>query len=163
MNTDWTNLLRRTYEFAVMSPDPSTQNGALTADDNGVVIGVGFNRPPDGVVMTPERWERPLKYKVVEHAERATILWHARMGVPTAGLTLVCGWAACSDCARAIIEAGIVRLVTHKQACDRSPKHWADEIAVAFAMLREADVEIVIHDGEVGGPEVRHSGQVWRP
>lgn len=162
---DWQPYLKMTYDVATQSPDESTQNGALLVSDTGVIHPelFGFNRFPTGVVYTPERWVRPTKYKFVEHAERVTILAHARAGVPTLGLTMVCAWAACTDCARAIIEAGIVRLVTHKQAADRAPKFWADEVAVAFTMLREADVEILLWDGQVGGPEVLHSGVRWTP
>ena len=76
---------------------------------------------------------------------------------------MVCPWAACSDCARAIIQSGVKKLVTHKQAGDRSPPFWKEEIKVAFEMLNEAKVEIVLFDGKVDGPEVRHSGEVWTP
>jgi len=171
---DWKELLRIAYEEAAKSPDPSTQNGAILVDEQGNVLVKDHNRFPKNVKYLPERWERPLKYKVIEHAERNVIFkqarqpstWHKKYdGVVsgTQGMTMVCPWAACSDCARAIIEAGIVRLVTHKQAGDRSPDFWRKEIDVAFTMLREAGVEIIEFDGEVGGPEVRHSGETWNP
>lgn len=165
---DWPKLLSITYQLAARSQDPSSQVGALLADDDGFVSlpdgSTGhFNRLPRGVLDLPERWERPLKYKIVEHAERVAIYTHARHGVATAGLTMVCNWAACTDCARAIIEGGLRRLVTHRQALDRSPPGWAADVALAHKLLEEAGVEVLIHDGPVGGPPIRQSGEVWQP
>jgi deoxycytidylate deaminase len=78
---------------------------------------------------------------------------------------MICPWAACTDCAKAIIQDGIARLVIHKQAHDRTPldSPWMEDIKVAHMMLGEAGVEIVIVDGIVNGPPVRHSGHLWTP
>ncbi|MEK7498629.1 MAG: deaminase [Patescibacteria group bacterium] len=160
---NWKHLLRMAYTIARQSHDPSTQNGALLIDDNGVILGRDYNQFPYGVQETPARWERPLKYKVIEHAERNVIFQLARIGISTDGLTMVCPWAPCSDCARAIIQSGLARLVTHKQAHDRSPEFWRKEIDVAFEMLHEAGVDVVMYDGEVGVIGVLHSGQLWNP
>lgn len=161
---NWDRYLYYAYNgLAKQSRDPSTQNAALLVDSNGLIIGSDVNRFPDGVLETPERWERPLKYKIIEHAERNVIFQLARRGIKTEGLIMVCPWAACSDCARAIIQCGIKKLVTHKQAHERSPEFWQKEIDVAFAMLREANVEIVMFDGVLGVEGVLHSGQLWNP
>jgi dCMP deaminase len=159
------NLLRRAYVAALNSPDPSTQNGALLVAPDGQVLLDAWNDFPKGVKQTPERWERPLKYKIIEHAERNVIYAAAREGIATEGTTMVCAWAACPDCARAIIQAGVVKLVTHQQAFDRSPSFWSTEIAVAFEMLNEAGVGIEWFDGEIGGIDrpLLHTGQLWRP
>ena len=76
---------------------------------------------------------------------------------------MVCPWAACADCARAIIQSGIKKLVVHKQAGDKSPEFWRQEIEIAFVMLQEANVELVRYDGVVGARNVLHSGQLWNP
>jgi dCMP deaminase len=163
---DTKNLMRRAYEKALESPDPSTQNSALLVTDMGSlawIVAEDVNRFPDGVEYTPERWERPLKYSYVEHAERNVIYQLARKGYPTEGLIMISCWACCSDCARAIIQAGIKKLVTHKQAVDRSPPFWAEEVKVAYTMLQEAGVELEFLDATFGGIEIRHTGEVWRP
>lgn len=167
----WETLLKKTYELATNSPDPSTQNGSLLAivnhdfPDGGFALPETFsvNEFPRGVAYTPERWERPRKYSVIEHAERNCIYAAARHGIKTADLTMVVPWAACADCARAIIQAGISRLVTHKQAADRSPQSWIESITIAFEMLEEAGVEVVTIDAVLGAPEVRHTGVIWTP
>jgi dCMP deaminase len=156
--------IKYAYELAVKSPDPSTQNASLLISDDGEIISEGINEFPRDVKYKPERWERPLKYKIIEHAERNSIYKAAKLGRSTEGLTMFCPWAACSDCARAIIQAGIKKLVTHKQALDKSPSFWGEEIKVAFTMLKEASVEVFLYDGFIGTKEqVLHSGKLWTP
>lgn len=151
------------YRAATYSPDPSTQNGALLIRD-GKVIAAGINAFPAGVVDSlATRWERPEKYKWVEHAERNAIYSAARSGNPTWGTAMVCGWAACSDCARAIVQSGVVLLVRHKDATLRSPDHWLEEIAVADVILQEGGVQVIDVEGSLGAPTILHSGVEWTP
>lgn len=159
----WKELLKTSYKKAKESEDPSTQNAALLVSDRGDILVADTNRFPEGVKTNKERWERPLKYKFIEHAERNICYVSAKQGIKTKGLTMVCPWAACSDCARAIIQSGIIRLVTHQQAHERSPEFWAKEIEIAFTMLKEAGVEVVMYNGKIGAEDVLHSGQLWTP
>ncbi len=160
---DYKELLALAYRVAKSSVDPSTQNGAILIQSDGSVRAMGCNRLPDNIASKPERWERPLKYKVVEHAERNVIYKAARYGIATDGLIMVCPWAPCTDCARAIIQSGIKKLITHKQAYDRSPDSWRVDIDLALSMLAEASIDVLMFDGFVGVPSLRHSGQVWNP
>lgn len=164
-SSDYKILLRWAYGLALKSKDPSTQNAAVLVNDaGGLVLVEGLNSFPEGVLETKERWERPLKYEFVEHAERNVIFQAAREGVKTAGLTMVCPWAACTNCARAIVQSGIKRLVVHRQAIDRSPKFWSETIVIASTILKEGRVEVIVYDGKIGGvPGVRHSGNLWNP
>lgn len=75
------DLLKQAYEFAKKSNDMSTQNAAFLVDEDGKIYVREINRFPDGVKETAERWERPLKYKFVEHAERNAIYAAARKGI----------------------------------------------------------------------------------
>lgn len=159
--------LSKAYILAQESKDPSTQNGALVLRAGGnrlSIIGSGVNALPKGVQDFPERWERPLKYQVVEHAERNAIFDSG--SIPN-GAIMVAPWAACADCARAIIQSGISVLVRHKQASDRSPANWKESIGIADTMLQEAGVDVVDYDGvlNVGGEHFRllHTGELWRP
>ena len=161
-------LLIEAYKIAQNSPDPSTQNGALLVTDSkeGKVFASDCNRFPDGIKEIAERWERPIKYKYIEHAERNVIYNVAKKGEDyfTEKAVMVCPWAACTDCARAIIQAGITTLITHKQSHDHSSEMWIDEVALAFSMLEEAGINIVMYDGDLkSGLEVRHGGKVWTP
>lgn len=184
----WKELLRKAYEEATKSPDPSTQNGALIVDVVRSEIGCGWHkimasdhtRFPHGVLSTPEHWkDRGIKYRRSHHAERSVLGTARRLhGLPHLnGFVMVCPWAACTVCAQEIIEEGITLLVTHKQAHERGKEVerlallsgktdrmvWSPEITEAFTMLREARVEIIEYDGKVDGPPVLHGGEFWLP
>ena len=162
MSLDWQKLLKIAYLEAQKSTNPSTQNGAILVDDKGNVILSAVNSFPDGVTETEERQNRPLRYKFSVHSERNVLYLAARLGIKTEGLLMVCPWAACTDCAQGIIQAGIKRLVVHKQALDRST-HWKEDIELAFTILREAGVEIIIFDGKIEVGKILRSGEFWEP
>lgn len=145
-------MLREAYGEAVKySTDPSTQNGAVLVDYTHAVVARGANHFPVGVRETPERWERPAKYQYVEHAERNSIFDAARRGVGTNGLVMYCPWFACSDCARAIIQAGISEVVGHS-----TPIHgegsatWKQSIEAAYRMFEESRVRFRHVEGTLG-------------
>jgi len=163
-------LMREAYRIATFSKDPSTQNGAILVNDQGKVLATGCNRFPKGHEDTHDRWaDRQHKYAVVVHAEEAVIWSALRKAINTEGLTMVCPWAACSMCARAILEAGIKRVVVHKDAMEldlpsvEGRKQWSDSIALAKAMLAEAGVEYVELSGKLNAAAVLHSGKRWNP
>ena len=158
-------FLRDAYKVALLSPDPSTQNGAILTDACGDVIARSCNRFPYGVNLSDERLERPLKYEMIEHAERNAIFMAARAGCRTLGSVLYCPWAACADCARAIIQAGVYRLVRHKDATlRRAGRNWDGSISIADQMLTEAGVIITDIEGKItDGLVLRHSGEEWSP
>ncbi|NNF68400.1 MAG: hypothetical protein HKN01_01400 [Acidimicrobiia bacterium] len=154
----YAELMRRAYKQALYSPDPSTQNGAVIAQPTpdkldhiwpGYVLGVGCNTfwrvKPD--------LERPGKYDRIEHAERSAIFdaVRAHNGNWLQGSTLVCLWAACADCARAIIGVGIEKIVTHAYYETVASQRWQESIAIADAMLEDAGVSReVITPGQLG-------------
>ena len=162
MPLDWGKLLKIAYLEAQKSTFPSTQNGAILVDEKGDVILSAVNAFPDKIAETEERKIKPLRSKLGVHAERNLVYRAAKNGIKTEGLTMVCAWATCSDCAQAIIQAGIKRLVTHKQALDRS-YDWQENIDFAFKMLREAGIEIIIFDGKIGVGKILRHGEFWEP
>lgn len=135
--------LRQACLEAQRSHDPSTQNGAvLVPATAGAYVAVARNCIPSGIQPTPSRLERPAKYDYIEHAERAAIYTAARVGTPTKGAVLYCPWFACTDCARAIICAGIREVVGHVRPRAATPERWTATIVLAEAMLREAGVSM---------------------
>jgi dCMP deaminase len=152
------DFLKKAYEIAsTWSTDPSTQNGAVLVRD-GLVVASGANHFPSGVVYSPDRWERPAKYQYVEHAERNVIYDAASRGVATAGTVMYCPWYACSDCARAIIQAGVVEVVGHDTELHKRSPHWQDSIRVAYQMLEEAGVKMR-HAAGYFGVVIRFNGE----
>jgi len=155
---DW---LLVAYNAATKSPDLSTQNGAIIPAQDNIVL-QACNEFPRRVKMKGERLERPLKYSFTEHAERNVIYEAARLGVSIQGCTMYACWAACADCARAIIQAGIAKVVTHKDTMDLTPDHWSESIKVAFEMFKEAGVDVQFISGHLGAEPIRFNGKVVR-
>lgn len=141
------------------SQDPHTQNGALLRAYSGEIV-VAANRLPPEVVVSEARLERPAKYQFVEHAERGVIFAAAKAGIATNRGTLYCPWFACADCARAIIIAGIVRVVGHTVPRAHANGRWAESIAAADEMLREAGVKIELLDEHLGVSYVFNGGTI---
>ena len=127
------------------SKDPSTKIGAVIVGPDKQIVSTGFNGFPRGIDETDSvRWERPVKYQFVEHAERNAVYNAARTGVSLMGCTLyLVGMGPptvpCIECAKAIIQVGIVRVCG--KACKPVPDTWADDFTFAAALLKEAGVE----------------------
>ena len=75
----------------------------------------------------------------------------ARIGVSTKGCTmyLSCG-IPCSDCARGIINAGIIRIFCERGDITKG-KHWEKNYERSWAMLEEAGINVQFYDDEYGG------------
>ena len=133
------DYLREACRYATQhSHDPETQAGAVLVTSRQVIYAA--NCVPPGVARTEHRLSRPFKYDFVEHAERAAIYKAAAAGAATAGATLYCPWFACTDCARAIISAGIKEVVGLIALRNATPARWLLNVELAEKMLAEACV-----------------------
>lgn len=148
---------------ATKSKDPSTKVGCVLVGPDNEPLTTGFNGFPRGVrevsderVMTPDgetsyaldpaRWERPAKYQFVEHAERNAIFNAARHGAALRGATAYLNYAPCpcTDCARALIQVGVVRIVGPSIPFPGVGAGTHYEVGnAALAMLEEAGVELL--------------------
>ncbi len=155
--------LKLAYQFAWdNSDDPVTKIGALILKRDQV-LAYGTNRLPAGVIKTPGRLERPKKYSYLEHAEREAIFTAAKMGISTDFSTIYMPWAPCNDCARAMIGAGISKLVSHKPMIEKTPEHWYKSIDEAIEMLQEAGLELLMYNGKLGSVKALINRVVWEP
>jgi dCMP deaminase len=135
------------------SPDPSTKNGAVLVDRDGRIISYATNRFARGVEATKARLDdRPTKYRMVVHAENGAVFNAARCGKSTKDATLYCPFYSCSECAKAIIQSGIRRVVGHAQIMVVAAEHkaWTESICHGWEMMHEAGVECILFDGIVG-------------
>lgn len=154
--------MRLALEIASHSDDPSTQTSAVIVNELGNVLTSGVNNMPDGVSATQERLERPLKYQVREHAERAAIYQAARFGHATIDAAMVSLWAACADCSRAVIGSGIKKFVCYPW--NHGDSHWDEDIAIGRQMMHEAGVEVIDHDFPgLDIPPIRRNYELWTP
>lgn len=161
-NGDIPEKLRAVYELAKRSDDTSTKNGAIMCRERWN-IAHGFNYVLEEFKHNPASYDRPLKYSVTEHAERAVIYDAVTNGVSVRGATLVANWVACPDCARAIALCGVADVVCHKECMDRTPERWRDMVDLGIEILERRGVRVIQWSGKLGGIEAFMNGEIWYP
>lgn len=125
---------------ALRSKDPNTQVGAAIIDENHRVVSVGYNGFPKGCSDDEFPWSRSggvlnSKYAFVVHAELNAILNSPRS---VSGCTIYVSLFPCNECAKAIIQSGIKRIVYE------SDKYADTETTIASKkMLQAAGIELV--------------------
>ncbi|MEY3090976.1 MAG: hypothetical protein RL113_1292 [Pseudomonadota bacterium] len=127
-------------EVAAWSKDPSRKIGAVIVGHKGQIISQGYNGFPRGIMDHPHRYEdKETKYKYVVHAEMNAIYNAIYNGASTEGATLyVTGLPVCNECAKAVIQVGIKKVVYDTEASS----HWSDSTELGIEMMLEAGVEI---------------------
>lgn len=147
---DWdTYFMEMATLVSTKSKDRSTRVGCVIVGPNHEVRTTGYNGFCRGVDDdNDDRHQRPEKYLWSEHAERNAIFNAARNGIRTEDCTAYTTVFPCADCARALIQSGIVRIVTRpiNNQTTSIPIH---NYVTSMKMLGEADVEIdMIYNGE---------------
>jgi dCMP deaminase len=124
------------------SKDQSRQVGCVIVGPSREIRAIGYNGFPRGADDSPDslRNSRPNKYLWTEHAERNAIYQAARVGITVSGCTMYLPWFPCMDCARAIVQVGISRLIALQP--DVSEETWGEQFLAAKELLDEASVEI---------------------
>ena len=119
---------------ALRSKDPNTQVGAAIIDENHRVVSVGYNGFPKGCSDDEFPWSRSggvlnSKYAFVVHAELNAILNSPRS---VSGCTIYVSLFPCNECAKAIIQSGIKRIVYE------SDKYADTETTIASKKMSQA-------------------------
>ena len=124
---------------ALRSKDPNTQVGACIVDTDHKVVSIGYNGMPRGCADEQFPWEREggfldTKYAFVVHAELNAILNSPRS---VKDCTLYVSLFPCNECAKAIIQSGIKKVIYE------SDKYVGTDGNIASKkMLTEAGVEL---------------------
>jgi dCMP deaminase len=142
MHDEWDiRFMRLAVEVATWSRDRSTRVGAVIVSPDNEVRAVGYNGFPRGIEDgVGERYERPLKYKWTEHAERNAIYVAARNGIALEGCRIYLPWFPCMDCARAIVQSGLIQLIAFKP--DLEHGKWGEDFKFAMQLFEEAHLPI---------------------
>jgi len=130
------------------SKDRSTKIGAVIIGPDNEIVSTGYNSFPRGINdEVEERQQRPEKYYWMVHGEMNSILNAARIGVSTKGckMYLTCG-IPCSNCGRAIINAGITEVYCKKEDTTRNREKWDEESARTLKMFEESGVRVLFYD-----------------
>lgn len=131
--------MRLALDAARESPNQVRQVGAVLSTVDGSTI-TACNTFPDGVRDLPERHEGDGRFVWMEHAERHAIFAAARGGIATAGARLTTTFFPCIDCARAIVDAGIVCVETPPPAFEDPV--WGQAFVRSSVILEEGGVAI---------------------
>jgi dCMP deaminase len=134
-------------QVKLKSKDNNTKIGVVLVGKNNEIVSTGYNSFPRGINDDiAERQEKPEKYFWFEHAERNCIYNAARIGVSTLGTTMymTCG-ISCADCARAIISAGVEKIVLRSGKGAMSPK-WQESAERSNQMFKEAGIIVEFFD-----------------
>ena len=132
---------------AQRSKDPSTQVGACIVDKDKKIVGTGYNGSPRGIEDKDFPWSRKgdfmnTKYAYVCHAELNAILNSTKESLK--GCTMYVGLFPCNECAKAIIQSGIKKIVYISDKYSNVPAFMA-----ARRLFEMAGIEMVKLDTEV--------------
>ena len=130
---------------AKLSKDASTKVGALILGPSFEVRSLGYNGAPRGCAADEDERgrNRPEKYFWYSHAELNAVTNAARVGVPLAGCALLVTHPPCMDCARAIVQAGIVCVITRDPGADFLER-WVEHTRRTQALFEECKVDYVM-------------------
>ena len=124
---------------AKLSKDPSTKVGAVIFDAKRRFVSAGYNGFPRGVADDGWRLNsRDVKYKLTRHAEANAIAFATGA---LDGATLVVTHPCCTQCAGAIIQAGIAHVMWPAPS-EEFRSRWSEDIALSDMMFREAGVTV---------------------
>ncbi len=125
---------------SMRSKDPNTQVGACIVNNEKKIVGVGYNGFPTGCSDDELPWAREgewieTKYPYVCHAELNAIL--NSIGGDLRGCTLYVALFPCNECAKAIIQSGIKKVIYLSDKYADS-----DGTKASRRMLTQAGVEL---------------------
>ncbi|TCS63544.1 deoxycytidylate deaminase [Varunaivibrio sulfuroxidans] len=146
MSEKWdARFVRLAREISSWSKDRSTKVGAVIVADDKTPGPYGYNGFPRTIDDDlDERHQRPIKYDWTEHAERNAIYNATRTGMALKNCTIYVTHVPCPDCARAIVQVGITRVVVDEASLANADfgARWDDRSKVSMAMLKEAGVTL---------------------
>ena len=127
------------------SKDPNTKVGACIVNEYNKIVAVGYNGMPTGCSDTELSWNResedPLdsKYLYVCHAELNAILNSNQASLK--GCTLYVTLFPCNECAKAVIQAVIKKVIYYDDKYNGVTSNTASKI-----LLKLAGVEFEEYD-----------------
>ena len=146
---NWTEYFLNIAESVKLkSKDRRTQIGAVIVGKDNEIVTTGYNSFPRGINDdVEERQQRPEKYFWMVHSELNAILNAARVGVSTNGckIYLTCG-VPCSNCGRAIINAGITEVYCKTEDTTRNREKWDEESSKTRQMFQESGVKVIFYE-----------------
>jgi dCMP deaminase len=123
------------------SKDRSRKVGAVVVGTSNEIRAIGYNGFPRGIddtVLSRHCSDSGEKYKWTEHAERNAIYNAARIGTKLEGCKIYIPWFPCMDCARAIVQTGIIEVIAITP--NYNDKQWGADFIKSMELLEEAKI-----------------------
>ena len=134
-------FMRIAKEVQSWSKDPSTKCGCVLVHDRRI-ISTGYNGLPASLSDSLDRYQnREFKLATIIHAEKNAIFNAAKNGASTEGATAYVTWPPCSQCASALIQAGVSKVVCPDPKT--GPERWVSNFLLANDLLYEAGVKVL--------------------
>jgi len=151
-----TRFLRVAEEVRLWSKDPGTKVGCVLVD-NRRILSTGYNGFPATISDDLERYiDRDFKLSITVHAEKNAILNAAKNGTKVEGSTLYVTFPPCSQCASAVIQAGVAKVVCPDPAT--APERWRSNFIAANNLFYEAGVQVLYYsDADLCQTEIAQS------
>ena len=137
---------------AQRSKDNSSQVGACIVSPENKILSMGYNGMPIGCYDDAMPWSRegePLdtKYMYVCHAELNAILNHASSVGSLRGAKLYTTLFPCNECAKAIIQSGIARVVFYDNKYEdtdavKASKRMFDMVGIKYSDYKKTGRKI---------------------
>lgn len=128
---------------ALRSTCPVRQVGAVFVGENHSILSLGYNGSPRGTEHCGEECENRVHGQNINackavHAEANAIFNAASNGVSLKGSTLYCTLSPCMNCAKALIQVGVTKIIYgEKSAYDE-----------AISFLNRATIQMMSVEGE---------------
>jgi len=136
-------FLRIAHEVSSWSRDPGTTVGCVLVK-NRRILSTGYNGFPVGLSDSLDLYQdREYKLAVTVHAEANAIINAAKNGAVTDGSTAYVTFPPCSQCAAALIQAGVSEVICPNPA--NAPDRWRAIFMLANEMLNDAGVTILFY------------------
>jgi dCMP deaminase len=136
-------FLRIAEEVRLWSKDPGTKVGCVLVNERRI-LSTGYNGFPATISDDLERYiDRDFKLSITVHAEANAILNAAKNGTKVEGSTLYVTFPPCSQCASAVIQAGVAKVVCPDAAS--APERWRSNFIAANNLFYEAGVQVLYY------------------
>ena len=136
-------FLRIAEEVRLWSKDPGTKVGCVLVSERRI-LSTGYNGFPQTISDDLDRYiDRDFKLSITVRAEKNAILNAAKNGTKVQGSTLYVTFPPCSQCASAIIQAGVAQIVCPDPAS--APERWRSNFLAASNLFYEAGVKVLYY------------------
>ena len=133
-------FMQLAYSISEKSEDSTKVGSVIVNPLNDEVISYGFNDFPKNVDKNiNERWNNPLKGRYIVHSEVSAII-NSKKDV--SGCDIYVNLYPCSNCAGAIVNAGIKRVFCESKP-DFNNEKWGISWNISKIIFEEANIEVI--------------------